>query len=102
MDGVQAAVLGVKLPFLDGWNAGRRRAAHDYHEHLDEIGNVQLPLAAPWAEPAWHIYAAQHPDRDALQDVSISGVHASMSRPDFSATRRQSCTNIQLTPGSLN
>src|SRR3954463_6969346 len=66
MEGIQGAVLGVKLPYLEKWTRERRRVAHRYHELLADTP-LQLPLEAPWAESAYHLYVVRHPERDALK-----------------------------------
>ena len=48
MDAIQAAVLNVKLKYLDSWTAGRQKNADDYHALLAESPNLELPAAAPW------------------------------------------------------
>ena len=80
MDGIQAAVLSVKLRRLDQWNGHRRRVAGWYEQQLRDVSGVFPPTPTEWAEPVWHIYAAQHHERDALRahlnehDIQ-SGVH---------------------------
>jgi dTDP-4-amino-4,6-dideoxygalactose transaminase len=66
LDPVQAAVLRVKLRYLDEWNDRRRRIASCY---ADELGgtNLILPLVPEWAEPVWHLYVVRSPERNALQ-----------------------------------
>jgi dTDP-4-amino-4,6-dideoxygalactose transaminase len=66
MEGIQGAVLGVKLKHLDNWTGGRRRVAHRYHELLASTP-LQLPHEAPYAESAWHLYVVRHPRRDDLK-----------------------------------
>ncbi|MHB8210557.1 MAG: DegT/DnrJ/EryC1/StrS family aminotransferase [Acidithiobacillus sp.] len=66
LDPVQAAVLSVKLKVLDEWNARRRAIAAQYSAALRGPGLV-LPNVPEWAEPVWHLYVVQHPQRDALQ-----------------------------------
>ncbi|HSU56544.1 MAG TPA: DegT/DnrJ/EryC1/StrS family aminotransferase, partial [Candidatus Dormibacteraeota bacterium] len=63
MEGIQGAVLGVKLKHLDTWTRERRRVAHRYHELLANTP-LQLPLEAKEAESAYHLYVVRHPDRD--------------------------------------
>jgi dTDP-4-amino-4,6-dideoxygalactose transaminase len=65
LDELQAAILRVQLPQLDAWAAGRRAAAAHYEEAgLGEL--VTLPVAAPGAEPAWHLYVVRSPRADVL------------------------------------
>lgn len=68
LDEVQAAVLGVKLRHLDAWNARRRAVAARYLSQLKDAG-LTLPHVPDWADPAWHLFVVQHPDRDRLRDA---------------------------------
>ena len=66
MEGIQGAVLGVKLRHLDAWTKGRRRVAHRYHELLADTP-LQLPREADYAESVYHCYVVRHPRRDELK-----------------------------------
>lgn len=66
MEGIQGAVLGVKLKFLDAWTEARRRVAHRYHESLSG-SVVKLPREASYAASAYHLYVVRHPRRDDLK-----------------------------------
>jgi dTDP-4-amino-4,6-dideoxygalactose transaminase len=66
MEGIQGAVLGVKLKHLDTWTKERRRVAHRYHELLAGTP-LQLPLEADYAESVYHLYVVRHPRRDELK-----------------------------------
>ena len=66
MEGIQGAVLGVKLKHLDTWTRERRRVAHRYHQLLADTP-LQLPHEADFAESAWHLYVVRHPRRDELK-----------------------------------
>lgn len=84
LDPLQAAVLSVKLRYLDSWNGMRRNHAARYNELLSGIEGVQLPLLADQSyESVFHLYTIHLKDqetRDALlkhlQDKGIAvGVH---------------------------
>jgi dTDP-4-amino-4,6-dideoxygalactose transaminase len=65
LDELQAAILRVLLPELDGWCEGRRAGARHYEEAgLGEL--VALPAAVPDADPAWHLYVIRHPAAEQL------------------------------------
>ena len=64
LDGLQAAVLRVKLRHLDEWNAQRRHAARWYAERLAAVPGVVLPATAAWAEHVYHLFVVRVPDRD--------------------------------------
>jgi dTDP-4-amino-4,6-dideoxygalactose transaminase len=76
LDEMQAAILGVKLPFLDGWSAARRGVASFYHDEFKRIGLTnQLSLPAePYKDRGltnhhiYHQYAIRTPQRDALRE----------------------------------
>ena len=70
LDALQAAVLGVKLPFLPGWEAGRRRNADRYDEALQPLvarGLVTPPTRLPDAHHIFNQYVVRVSDRDALR-----------------------------------
>jgi dTDP-3-amino-3,4,6-trideoxy-alpha-D-glucose transaminase len=65
LDELQAAILRVQLPELDGWAQARRRAGEWYEqEGLGELAT--LPQPTPGALPAWHLYVIGHAQADAL------------------------------------
>lgn len=66
LDPVQAAVLRVKLKYLDAWNARRADIAGQYAAELAGTG-LSLPSVPEWASPVWHLYVVRHPRRDALK-----------------------------------
>ena len=81
MEGIQGAVLGVKLPHLPAWTAGRQRVAKRYAELLKDTP-LQLPTQASWAESAWHLYVVRHPKREALKKhLEDNGVGCALHYP---------------------
>lgn len=66
LDPVQAAVLCVKLQYLDTWNERRKMLAAEYTRHLIETGLI-LPQAPVFVDPVWHLFVVQHPQRNKLQ-----------------------------------
>jgi dTDP-4-amino-4,6-dideoxygalactose transaminase len=67
LDSIQAAVLRVKLKYLDEWNAARRKNAETYTRLLAGLG-VHPPVVPDYSEPIWHLYVIRVEDRDGLQD----------------------------------
>jgi len=69
LDNLQAAVLNVKLPHLDEWNAARRSRAALYDQLLQDVPGIVTPCVLPHIEPVYHLYVIRVTDgrRDALQ-----------------------------------
>jgi dTDP-4-amino-4,6-dideoxygalactose transaminase len=68
LDTLQAAVLQEKLASLDLLNQERQRMAGVYHRELAGIGDLGLPVTAPYCEHVYHVYSVSTGQRDALQD----------------------------------
>lgn len=66
LDGLQAAILRVKLPHLDIWNAGRQKVAAKYAERLKD-SDVRLTTIKSEAEAVWHLFVVRVKDRNAFQ-----------------------------------
>ncbi len=66
MDGIQGAVLSVKLRHLEEWNSARRRNASLYTKLLKETKSISIPYEAEWAKHVYHIYAVRNRKRDEL------------------------------------
>jgi dTDP-4-amino-4,6-dideoxygalactose transaminase len=79
LDGMQAAILRVKLRHLDEWNARRRAHADFYLESLSS-SEFRPQAVHPNAEPVWHLFVVRLADRETLQkklkDEGIAtGIH---------------------------
>lgn len=59
MEGIQGAVLGVKLKHLDEWTNGRRRAAKKYVELLKDVKELKLSFEMDYAKHVYHLFVVQ-------------------------------------------
>ncbi|HEX8067301.1 MAG TPA: DegT/DnrJ/EryC1/StrS family aminotransferase [Thermoleophilaceae bacterium] len=67
LDELQAAVLRVLLPELDGWSEARRAVADAYERRgLGELPSMRLPQPTPGAEHVHHLYVVRHDRADEL------------------------------------
>lgn len=69
MEGLQGAVLAVKLRHLDKWNEARRRLAARYDARLRGIGDLILPVERSYGKAAWHLYVVRTARRERIFDV---------------------------------
>ena len=81
LEGIQGAVLNVKLGHLDRWNRLRREHAALYNELLAGSG-LLLPREMPYAEHVYHLYVVRAEGRDALQgELAAAGVQTGIHYP---------------------
>ncbi|NPV87521.1 MAG: DegT/DnrJ/EryC1/StrS family aminotransferase [Anaerolineae bacterium] len=81
LDTVQAAVLRVKLKYLDSWNEARRQHARLYSQLLED-SCCQIPSVPDYAEPVWHLYVVQVDNRQGLQEyLSSKGISTGIHYP---------------------
>jgi dTDP-4-amino-4,6-dideoxygalactose transaminase len=91
LDGLQGAILHVKLRHLEAWTDRRRSRAVLYDELLKDSG-VVMPVATPGMRHVYHLYVVRVPDRDdvqaALKAAGIAtGVHYPIALPSLAAYR---------------
>lgn len=69
MEGIQGAVLEVKLRHLDRWNDARRRHAERYRELLSDVPGIEIPSAPHPEGHVWHLFVVlvRGMPRDVLQ-----------------------------------
>ncbi len=81
LDTLQAAVLQVKLNYLDEWNEKRRAVAQRYNELLAD-SEVVVPTEKPGVRHVYHLYVVQHDNRDRLLDhLKQEGIHCGIHYP---------------------
>lgn len=93
LDGLQAAILGVKLRHLDSWTERRIAVAAAYRNGLANVPEVILPHATNRARHVYHLFVIRTARRDALQAyLSEQGiqtqVHYPIALPALAAYRR--------------
>ena len=81
MDGIQAAILLVKLQYLNEWTETRRRNAALYERLLGGSG-VKLQRTTPGAKPVYHLFVVQVSNREeAIDYLRSKGITASIHYP---------------------
>ena len=83
LDSIQAAVLLVKMNYLEGWVASRRKNAALYRESLKDVPGLQLPVPDRSHESsAWHTFVVQSEQRDGLkQYLADNGIGTAVHYP---------------------
>ena len=83
MDGLQAAILTVKIPYLRAWTEARQRCARLYSKLLLERNvPVRVPVTAAGNEHVWHLYVIKHDRRDELAAfLSKAGIQTVINYP---------------------
>lgn len=90
LDGMQAAILDVKLKHLEGWIERRREVAGHYIRRLKDTVQIVLPSQANWARHVWHLFVVRTAKRDELQaylkqhDIH-TGIHYPVALPKLKA-----------------
>lgn len=67
LDGIQAAILNVKLPHLIAWTSARQRIAAKYDQLLAGVPGLVTPAVAEGREHVYHLYVVRTDRRDALK-----------------------------------
>ena len=82
MDGIQAAILSIKLRHLDKANSLRRKHALEYNQAFAGIDEVLTPFEAKYARHVYHVYAVRVQERDAvLRHLQEKGVGCAVHYP---------------------
>ena len=82
MDGIQGAVLGIKLRHLKEWTEQRRDAAKFYDSNLSNIHGLVTPKEMPYAKHVYHLYVIKSPKREQLiQYLGENGISTGLHYP---------------------
>ena len=82
MDGMQAAILTVKLQHLYKWTNERQKLAKFYTDNFSTISGLQVPIVAAGREHVWHLYVVRASDRDALAtSLAAEGISTVINYP---------------------
>ncbi len=90
LDGIQAAILNVKLKHIEKWSEQRRNIAKIYSNKLRDVKNITTPKELTGIVPVYHLYVIRTGKRDELQNYlkekGIStGVHYPIALPALKA-----------------
>ena len=82
LDGMQAAILSVKLNYLAGWTKRRQDIAARYNELLGDVPGITVPKVLPLREHVYHLYVIRHAERDALAaQLKSDGIQTVVNYP---------------------
>ena len=82
LDGMQAAILSAKLPYLAGWTLRRQEIAAEYSQLLSHIPGLTLPTIAAGREHVYHLYVVRHDRRDELAaHLAAANVQSAVNYP---------------------
>tara|TARA_Y100000739_G_scaffold206044_1_gene193672 strand:+ start:450 stop:1355 length:906 start_codon:yes stop_codon:yes gene_type:complete len=90
MDGLQAAILRVKLPHINEWTRKRQEAAMIYNNLLEDVAEIEVPYVELNRDHVYHLYMIKTEKRDSLRqhlnDCSISAeINYSSNLPLYKA-----------------
>jgi dTDP-4-amino-4,6-dideoxygalactose transaminase len=100
LDELQAALLRVKLPRLDGWNRQRQAAADRYRALLADV-DIGLPPVPRWADPVWHLFVVRSTVRERLRAALATMAVETMVHYPIPPHRQAAYAALGLAEGSL-
>jgi len=82
MDGLQAAILNAKLPYILEWTSKRQSAAKTYTNLLEKVNEIVTPKIRLNSEHSFHLYVIQAQNRDDLKSyLHKNGVETAIHYP---------------------
>lgn len=82
LDGLQAAILSVKLKYILDWTSERERVALAYNHLLSGVDEIEMPKVRPGSRHTYHVYGIRTNERDDLRDyLKEKGIPAQIHYP---------------------
>ena len=90
LDGLQAAILSVKLKYLEEWSNKRNTNARIYNEKLKGLKSLKTPVITDDRDHYFHLYVIRTEERDRLKNYLIEngiscGIHYPITLPNLRA-----------------
>lgn len=103
LDGIQSAVLSVKLRYIDKWNEIRKGNAEFYASFLKEIPQVILPKMGERDENVWHLYVVRIEGKrdEAMKYLQSQQVQVGIHYPS-SLSELEACKKLEMRFPCLN
>lgn len=101
LDGIQAAILNVKLRHIESWLEQRIKVADEYIKALSGISGIEIGVRQRWVRHVYHLFVIRVNDRDDLQKTLAaneiqSGVHYPIALPSLGAFSNHPQANSQM------
>jgi dTDP-4-amino-4,6-dideoxygalactose transaminase len=101
MDGIQAAILSIKLRHLGEANLLRRKRALQYNQGFEGIEGVATPFEADYARHVYHVYAIRVQERDEVRRfLEEKGIGCGVHYP-IPIHLQEACRNLGYTAGAF-
>jgi dTDP-4-amino-4,6-dideoxygalactose transaminase len=82
LDGLQAALLSAKLPYVEAWTSARQRVATTYDSELAGVPGLSIPAVRSGATNVYHLYVVRTAARDQLKEhLARGGVESAIHYP---------------------
>lgn len=101
LDGIQAAILRAKLPYLKAWTDKRIEISKIYKSKLDNLNAIQTPIVNPEAKHVFHLFVIKAKERNDLMEFlaknSIdTAIHYPVSLPFLECYKQSNYTQAQF------
>ncbi len=103
LDSIQAAILNVKLKYLDTYSQARQKAAMYYSENLSEISEIKTPVVSEFSTHVFHQYTLKIADNrrdDLKKHLNDSGIPANIYYP-MPLNKQEAFANLAKSPLNL-